>query len=320
LNATNFTATEKPRFTDVFTFTPWNFAEVLNSEICSYSVARAVSASAAFPGVLHYSTLRDFSEFEETGDHEVSYIHLMDGGATDNLGIKGLTQTMRELELCGERSEQSATTERCKRLVLVVDAQNGFKGRDPLAADPRGVLGRFVDLNFLDAYDTLMQTGYGQLLRTFRQDVEEPAIDQTYGAVLHLPLMALMGGSWGGYDGQYDKVYCPDAPTAGPDGSEVGRSDFERTCALLDEARRQLGGWSEGDRRAFKEKLGLINTDWRIEPDEVACLEAAAYALVAAARPELQQFFGDDKMLDPQDSVRFSDDVRKCLSQPDAPV
>jgi predicted acylesterase/phospholipase RssA len=320
LNATNFTATKKPRFTDVFTFTPWNFAEVLNSDICSYSVARAVSASAAFPGVLHYSTLRDYSEAGASGDPDapISYVHLMDGGATDNLGIKGLDQTMQRLDLCGETSGQPDATEPCKRLVLVVDAQNGFKGRDGSVADPRGVLGRFVDMNFLDAYDTLMQTGYGQLLRSFRQDVEERAPDQSYGAVLHLPVMALLRDKWVGYDGQYVEPECPEDAPAGPGGSAIERSAFERACALVDQARAQLNQLTEAERDAFQDKLGRIDTDWRIAADEVACLEVAAYALVAAARPELQEFLGDDEMLDPQDAARFDQNIERCLEQPDA--
>ena len=315
LNATNFTATKKPRFTDVFTFTPWNFAEVLNSDICTYSVARAVSASAAFPGVFHYSTLRDFSDAGAAGaqDAPISYVHLMDGGATDNLGIKGLDQTMQRLNLCGEGSDQPATAEPCTRLVLVVDAQNGFKGRDSAVADPRGALGRFVDMNFLDAYDTLMQTGYGQLLRSFRQDVEEPAPDQSYGAVLHLPLMALLRDNWVGYDGQYADPECRAGAPAGADGSA-----FERACALVDQARGQLDQLSEAERDAFQDKLGRIDTDWRIDADEVACLEVAAYALVAAARPELQEFFSGDKILKAQDAARFRNDIDRCLEPPDA--
>jgi predicted acylesterase/phospholipase RssA len=320
LNATNFTATQKPRFTDVFTFTPWNFAEVLNSDICSYSVARAVSASAAFPGVLHYSTLRDFSDAENLEEPEapISYVHLMDGGATDNLGIKGLDQTMEKLELCGEGSGTAPTAELCKRLVFVIDAQNGFKGRDGSEADPRGVLGRFVDLNFLDAYDTLMQTGYGQLLRSFRQDVEEPAPGQSYGRVLHLPLMALMRDNWVGYDGQYADPECPEGSAAGLEGAATGRSAFERACALVNGARGELDQLTEVERDTFQDKLGHIDTDWRIEPDEVACLEVAAYALVAAARPELQEFLGSDNVLGPQDGARFTQNMGRCLGQPDA--
>ena len=240
----------------------------------------------------------------------------MDGGATDNLGLKGLDQTMERLELCGESSGQSRTTEPCKRLVLVVDAQNGFKGRDPSAPDPRGLLGRFVDMNFLDAYDTLMQTGYGQLLRSFRRDVEEPGGGQNDGAVLHLALMTFIRDDWLGYDGQYGSLRkCPEGPPVHPDGSGTDRFAFERACALEKEARGQL---ADEDRATLRDKLSRINTDWRITPDEVACLEAAAYALVAAARPELQEFLGGDKVLRPQDAARFDRSKSKCFASPEA--
>jgi hypothetical protein len=240
----------------------------------------------------------------------------MDGGATDNLGIKGLDQTMQRLNLCGEGPDQPPAAEPCRRLVLVVDAQNGFKGRDSAAADPRGALGRFVDMNFLDAYDTLMQTGYGQLLRSFRQDVEEPAPDQIYGAMVHLPLMALLRDKWAGYDGQYDDPECAAGAPAGAAGAATQGSAFERACALVDRARGQLDRLTQAERDAFQDKLGRIDTDWSIAADEIACLEVAAYALVAAARPELQEFFSDT-VLWPQDVARFRNDIDRCLEPPD---
>ncbi len=148
LNATNFT---QARSTDVFTFTPWDFKTVLNSDICSYDVARGVSASAAFPGVLQYSTLRDFRPAQGPGDQAMpaSYVDLMDGGATDNLGLKGLNQALERLRLCGQGSAQPPAPDPCRKLlVLVVDAQNGFEGRDPSVPDPRSGLDHLFDTNF----------------------------------------------------------------------------------------------------------------------------------------------------------------------------
>jgi NTE family protein len=137
LNATNFT---EDRESDVFTFTPWQFKKTLNSDICSYEVARAVAASAAFPGVLQYETL---SHFTSSGQPDGN-VHLMDGGATDNLGLKGLNQAMETLHLCGQSDGESGPQHECRKvLVLVVDAQNGFEGRDPAQADPRGLFGHF---------------------------------------------------------------------------------------------------------------------------------------------------------------------------------
>jgi NTE family protein len=304
---------------DVFTFTPWQFKETLNSDLCSYDVARAVAASAAFPGVMQYETL---SHFTSSG-HPDGYVHLMDGGATDNLGLKGLNQAMETLHLCGQGDRQSGPQHRCgKVLVLVVDAQNGFEGRDPAQADPRGLFGHFFDTNFLDAYDTLMQTGYGQLLHQFRGDIEEHDGGQAAGAgVLHLSLLTLINNNagqqrpqnartWLGYDAQYEApTTCPGNPPAPPAGpGDTEQAAVARACALAKTALAQVAGMPE-----FVVKLRGIPTDWRIQPDQAACLEVAAYALVAAARPELEKFFAGEKVLKPHDADRFAHDRSACL-------
>jgi predicted acylesterase/phospholipase RssA len=305
LNATNFT---DGRNLDLFTFTPWDFDGILGSDICTYGIADAVAASAAFPGFLHYSTLRDFNHSGDLSDHAASpsYVHLMDGGATDNLGLKGLDQAMERLKLCDESPGRPQAALVCrKRLVLIVDAQNGFQGRDPSTPDPRKPLDRLVDMNFLDAYDTLMHAGYGQLLRSFRRDIEEHGSGQADGAgVLHLPLMTFIRDDWLGYDGQYgNSVSCSEVHFA-----------IERACALETRARRWV---ANEDKAELRDMLRRIDTDWRIEPDQVACLEVAAYALVDGARPELEKFFGHDKVLRPQNAARFARVMRKCLGQPD---
>jgi predicted acylesterase/phospholipase RssA len=310
LNATNFT---EARSSDVFTFTPWNFEDVLDSDICRYDLARAVSASAAFPGVLQYSTLRDYRHSEDADQHEMpaSYVHLMDGGATDNLGLKGLNQAMEQLNLCGQSAGKSGAVDPCsKLLVLVVDAQNGFEGRDASASDPRQLIDHFFDTNFLDAYDPLMQTGYGQLLHQFRRDMEgREAGRAAGGGVLNLSLLMLVRDQWVGYDGQYGSLaQCPDGPSMPPAGRETEQFAIERACALQRRTRDQVADVPELGKR-----LRDIGTDWRIESDEVACLEVAAYALVAAARPELEKFFEGDKLLKPQDARRFADDKKTCL-------
>jgi predicted acylesterase/phospholipase RssA len=315
LNATNFT---EARSTDVFTFTPWDFKAVVNSDICNYEVARGVSASAAFPGVLQYSTLRDFRRSASAGDQEMpaSYVDLMDGGATDNLGLKGLNQALEQLHLCGQGSAQPPAADPCRKLlVLIVDAQNGFEGRDPSEADPRGGLDRLFDTNFLDAYDTLMQTGYGQLLHAFRQDMEGHPAGQAEGAgVLNLPLLMLVNGRWLGYDGQYGTTTCPNGPSGPSAGPGTEQFALERACALAKSARDQVADVQP----ELGQKLRGISTNWRIDPDQVACLEVAAYALVAAARPELEKFLAGEKVLGPQDAARFAQNKSQCTGRPAA--
>jgi len=265
--------------------------------------------------VMQYSTLRDFRPAEGPGDHEmpVSYVDLMDGGATDNLGLKGLNEAMEQLHLCGQGQRQPPLPDPCRKLlVLVIDAQNGFQGRDPLVPDPRSALDRLFDTDFLDAYDTLMQTGYGQLLHQFRKDMEgNPAGQVRGGGVLNLSLLILANNGWLGYDGQYDGITeCPEGPVEHAAGPGTEQLAVDRACAMERRARDQVA-----DVPGLGRKLRGIGTNWRIEPDEVACLEVAAYALVAAARPELEKFFEGRKVLQPQDAKRFAQDKDKCMER-----
>ena len=66
-----------------FTFSNESFDE-LNSDLSKFPVSYAVAASSAVPVLLHPVTLRDFST------EYAQYRHLIDGGATDNLGIQTL--------------------------------------------------------------------------------------------------------------------------------------------------------------------------------------------------------------------------------------
>jgi predicted acylesterase/phospholipase RssA len=59
----------------------------INSDLSKYPVARAVAASAAAPVLMHHVTLRDYST---TFDQ---YVHLIDGGVNDNLGVVTLIET-----------------------------------------------------------------------------------------------------------------------------------------------------------------------------------------------------------------------------------
>jgi predicted acylesterase/phospholipase RssA len=69
-----------------FVFTNDAFDE-LNSDLSKYPIARAVTASAAVPVLLHQVTLRDYSTLFR------QYRHLIDGGVTDNLGVVTLVDT-----------------------------------------------------------------------------------------------------------------------------------------------------------------------------------------------------------------------------------
>jgi len=175
LNATN--ATEQDghslipdpySFGSVFTFTDDDFRERLNSDINEYSIARAVMASSAFPLVFANMTLRDFRaeglalcedpalwNERDCGPH---YIHVFDGGNSDNLGLRSIKRALFEL----------AVSDRLKRydkiVVMQVDAFTRPRGTRRLAADPRSFLSLFLDTNVVDAVDSLLQANRVKLV------------------------------------------------------------------------------------------------------------------------------------------------------------
>lgn len=133
-----------------FSFTATGF-QPLNSDILSFRISDAVSASAAFPGLFGSVSL---AAYERDSNQIRGYVKLIDGGPSDNLGtealIDSLTQWWQLRKL--EQPKESAC------FLIVVDA---FAGRttDPtrfLQRDDRRWYDRIIDTNFLDAFDAFL--------------------------------------------------------------------------------------------------------------------------------------------------------------------
>jgi len=136
-----------------FTFTNEDFVDI-GSSIESYSLARAVMASATFPGVFNFMTLRDYERNE--------YLHVFDGGNSDNLGLTSLKRVIWESRL-NEDSEQPVIQPK-KIIVILVDAFTKPKGANPKSSDPRNSIAYIVDTNFLDATDSLLDKIHDSLI------------------------------------------------------------------------------------------------------------------------------------------------------------
>jgi NTE family protein len=164
LNATNNTDTgEQTGGTRVFCFTKECFGK-LQSSIDRYPIAHAVMASAAFPAVFQSATLKDYSQKEDR------YVHLFDGGASDNLGITALGEILKE-----------KTDTYAKKLIIVVDAHTESYGEDPRDPNPRSFFDYFIDKNFIDAYETLMaELRYGKTTEL------EQWLKENNGKLIHL--------------------------------------------------------------------------------------------------------------------------------------
>jgi NTE family protein len=161
LNATN--NTEHAVGTKVFGFTKECFSK-LQSSIDYYPIAHAVMASAAFPAIFQSVTLKDYSQKEDW------YIHLFDGGASDNLGITALQEILKV-----------KTDAKSKKIIIVIDAYKANYGKDPRDPNPRSLLDYYIDSNVIDAYQTLMAE-----LRLGKTNELEQWLEKNNGKLIHL--------------------------------------------------------------------------------------------------------------------------------------
>jgi NTE family protein len=130
----------------LFTFTTDQFATI-NSDLANYDLARSVMASATFPAVFSDMTLFDFPRDEK--DDTKKYVHVFDGGMSDNLGLEGAWRVLEKMKENGARYD--------KLIVISVDAYTNRNGVPDDVVDPRGSFAdRIVDTNFLNATGSLL--------------------------------------------------------------------------------------------------------------------------------------------------------------------
>lgn len=168
VNATNGTEsvdeTDKP-FGSVFTYTEEDFAEI-GSDVKSYSVARAVMASATFPVVFNFMTLKNYRHSAK----RPRYLHLFDGGNSDNLGLTSLKRLLLD--------EQVNRPGRYRRVILIlVDAYVPSKGVDRNEGDGRSLFSYVADMNVVDAVDSLLEANREHVMNDFRKGILETTKD-----------------------------------------------------------------------------------------------------------------------------------------------
>jgi NTE family protein len=160
INATSLTGQRSFRFTDEF------FRQIA-SRLDTYPVSHAVMASGAFPGAFPNVTLRNYAEHER-------YIHLFDGGPSDNLGVETLLSTARKLYESSGNQPKSC-------FMIVVDAFADPWNTLSSQRDTRGFAGFFVDTNALDASGALLALRRDNILDQLNLDVGEDAGRTVYG-------------------------------------------------------------------------------------------------------------------------------------------
>jgi len=140
-------------FGEVFTFTDEDFNSQLHSNIGRYKISRAVMASAAFPAVFNYMTLRDYCNRR--------YVHVFDGGNSDNLGLKSLSTV---IDLNRDNYD--------KIIVILVDSHVEAKGIDNKEYDPRSLFSYVMDMNMMDSFDSLLESNRIDLLDKFESEAK----------------------------------------------------------------------------------------------------------------------------------------------------
>lgn len=148
LNSTNGTTGD---FSDVFTFTKGDFEKIIRSDINEYEIARAVMATASFPAAFNYMTLKNY----HSNNHNDRYVHVFDGGNSDNLGLKSVEKI---IDLNKNKYK--------KIVVILTDAYTLSKGVSPFDYDGRKVFDYGVDLNFIDSSDSLLSNNRIRIIRS----------------------------------------------------------------------------------------------------------------------------------------------------------
>jgi len=170
-DAPGINAADEYAFGSVFTFTEEDFRDRINSDIGRYSLARAVMASSAFPLIFPNQTLQDYRppalerylQTDRNGEQRETskqYLHVFDGGNSDNLGLKSVKRALFQMEAEGKLTHD-------RIIVLLVDAFTRPHGASRLDPDPRGTLGLLLDANVSDAVDALLQNNRAKLLGEF---------------------------------------------------------------------------------------------------------------------------------------------------------
>lgn len=166
-----------------FTFTQEAFDE-LGSDLSHMRIADAVAASGAYPGVFDGLTLQNFNS-ENYGVPKNQYLHLSDGGTSDNLGVDALLHAYGEALI----SIQDASC-----LMIVVDAHvHDPLDRSASIPDMRtGPMDYLISPSFSRAFDLLLDRRREDQLRSigiqlssyhpkrFSPEVEIPLDNQSF--------------------------------------------------------------------------------------------------------------------------------------------
>lgn len=155
-------------FGSVFIFSQPDLIKI-GIEPGSVPIARAVAASAAFPGLLTPVALPRFRQSAyERQLGMPRFLHLMDGGNADNLGLLGVKRVLLE--------DQHRLLRECDSVVVLTVDAFGRQGRHEDSRPTRpSPTGWFFDYNSaLASFDALLAANRARLLGEFKSRVLMP--------------------------------------------------------------------------------------------------------------------------------------------------
>jgi len=150
-----------------FTFTREDFDKIY-SDLRRYPIGNAVAASSAYPAVFNYVTLRDYSHSGKR------YRHLFDAGTYDNLGLFSIKRIIKNIHT---KEKHNPKWQNASKIVFLIDAHTD-KGSRKRSDDPevKGFLQYFVDMSFLDSYDSMLSSLRFHLIDTFHSFLSEMGV------------------------------------------------------------------------------------------------------------------------------------------------
>lgn len=158
-------------------------------DISTIPLSTAVAASAAFPGLLSPVTIPRYRLSQREADKgRQRYVHLIDGGNSDNLGLLGVKRALLE--------DRHRLLSDCESVVVLsVDAfgRQGFHSDDvPHESSPVGLI--FDHRSALASFDALLAANRARLLAEFKSRAFMPPGDEDLCSKDGLPDDVCSGG------------------------------------------------------------------------------------------------------------------------------
>ncbi|MEE9446611.1 MAG: patatin-like phospholipase family protein [Arenicellales bacterium] len=159
----NATISSGKNFSEGFSYTEEDFQKLLCSDINDYAVSRAVMGSASFPAAFNSMTLRNYRTNQTACDGEQNskdknFLHVIDGGSHDNLGLRSAIRFLKENDQGYE-----------KIAVILIDAYTPPVGLSEAKANPRSPFDYIIDTNFMDSVNALMDRNRNKVLDEMRR-------------------------------------------------------------------------------------------------------------------------------------------------------